>query len=82
MSGKIQLAIEKMNHGNWLKVSVPYQTSFVMTATLQSMNGEMLKTVKLVTGNNLIDIEAMTKQSVRVKIDTPFEVISKELYFE
>ena len=82
VSNQIELHIEKMNHGNWLKVTIPYVTSFGMTATLQNPNGEMLKRVKLETGNNLIDIESIKKQSVRIKIDTPFETFSTELYLE
>jgi len=74
--------VEKLNHGNWLKVSIPYTTNSAMTATLQNNNGEMLRSVNLMTGNNLIDIQALTMQSVRIKIDTPFEVISRELYLE
>jgi len=71
-----------MNHGHWLKVSIPYTTSLAMTATLQNNNGEMLKTANLVTGNNLIDLETIARQSVRIKIDTPFETISKVFTLE
>jgi hypothetical protein len=53
-----------------------------MTATLQNNNGELLRSVNLMPGNNLIDIHAIKKQSVHIRIDTPFEVISRELYFE
>lgn len=82
MPQQIEVVIEKMNHGNWLKVFIPYATQTAMTATLQNNGGETLRSVKLVTGNNLIDIEAITKQSVRIKIDTPFETILKELKLE
>ena len=71
-----------MNHGHWLKVSIPYVTTVAMTATLQSNNGEMLRSVNLMTGNNLIDIQSISRQSVHVKIDTPYEVISKELFLD
>jgi hypothetical protein len=79
---KIELQIEKLNHGSWLKVNIPYSTPLTMTATLQSNNGEMLRSVNLMTGNNLIDIQAIRRASVHIKIDTPFEVISRELYLE
>ena len=79
MSPQIEVAIEKMNRGNWLKVYIPYSTDMTMTATLDDMKGETLKIVKLATGNNLIDIESILKHSVRIKIDTPFETILKEL---
>jgi hypothetical protein len=82
VSDQIELGIEKMNHGNWLKVTVPYKTNMAMTATLLSIRGELLKTVRLVNGNNLIDIEAMMQQSVRIRIDTPYEILSKELYLD
>lgn len=82
MARQIELAIEKMNHGNWLKVSIPYTTPIAMTATLQNDHGQMLKMVKLVSGNNLIDLESISKQSVHIKIDTPFETILKEMYLE
>jgi hypothetical protein len=80
--GQIELEIEKMNHGHWLKVTIPYTTNIIMTAMLQNSKGEMLKIVKLVTGNNLIDIETITEQNVRIKIDTPYETLLKELTLE
>ena len=79
MAKQIELGIEKMNHGHWLKVNIPYMTNMTMTATLQNKSGGLLKTVNLVTGNNLIDLESITHQAVRVKIDTPFETVLKEL---
>ena len=82
MSKQIELGIEKRNHGHWLKVSIPYTTNSVMTATVQSNTGELLKSANLISGNNLIDIEAISLQSVRIKIDTPFEIISKEIFLE
>ena len=71
-----------MNRGHWLRVHIPYSTNMAMTATLQNTEGEMLRSVNLMTGNNLIDIHAITRQSVHIKIDTPFEVISKEMFLE
>jgi len=82
VSQQIELVLEKMNRGNWLRVTVPYTTHIAMTATLQNNSGELLKSVKLMTGSNLIDIESILNQSVRIKIDTPFEVISREVYLE
>ena len=82
MTKQIELQIERMNHGHWLKVSIPYTTPLAMTATLQSHNGELLRSVSLMTGHNLIDIEAINKQSIHIKIDTPFEVITKEMFLE
>ena len=82
MSKQIELVIEKMNRGNWLKVTVPYATHITMTATLQNNSGELLKTAKLMTGSNMIDIESILNQSVQIKLDTPFETILKELYLE
>jgi len=82
VTDRIELGIEKMNHGNWLKVTIPYITQRMMTATLQNDSGQMLKKVRLASGNNLIDLESITRQSVHIKIDTPFEIILKEMYLE
>ncbi len=82
MSKQIEVAIEKMNRGNWLKVFIPYNTQKEMTATLQNHGGETLKKMKLESGNNLIDIEAIARQTISIKIDTPFETILKELNLE
>jgi hypothetical protein len=71
-----------MNRGNWLKVFIPYETTALMTGTLQNHCGEILKMMKLETGNNLIDIEAFTMQNISIRIDTPFETILKELNLE
>lgn len=82
MAGQIELVIEKMNHGHWLKVTIPYATNTLMTAMFHNTKGEVLKTVKLATGNNLIDIESIKKQAVHIKIDTPFETLLKVVYLE
>ena len=82
MSPRIELAIEKMNHGNWLKVTVPYITTVAMTATLHNHKGEMLRKVKLASGNNMIDIEVFAIPSIRIKIDTPYETLFKELQLD
>ena len=80
MAKHIELGIEKMNHGHWLRVNIPYITKMSMTATLQNKTGGLLKTVNLVSGNNLIDLESMANQAFfRVKIDTPFETVLKEM---
>jgi hypothetical protein len=82
MSLQIEMAIEKMNHGNWLKVTIPYITPAAMTATLQNQKGELLRMVRLVTGNNLIDLESIPHRSLRIKIDTPFETLLKEFHLD
>jgi len=80
VTDRIELGIEKMNQGNWLKVTIPYITQRMMTATLKNDSGQMLKKVRLASGNNLIDLESITQQSIHIKIDTPFETILKEMY--
>ena len=80
MSKEIEVAVEKMNHGHWLKVFIPYTSNTDMTATLRNNGGETLKIVKLASGNNLIDIETITIPSIQIKIDTQFETILKELH--
>ena len=79
MNRQIEMAIEQLNHGSWLKVSIPYHTNVTMTATLENVQGDLLRKVLLVTGNNLIDLAAITQHRLRVRIDTPFECISKEV---
>ena len=79
MEQQIQVGVERMNRGNWLKIFIPYSTAAVMTANLQNDHGETLRSVRLASGNNFIDIESMTKTRVRVKVDTPFETLLLEL---
>jgi hypothetical protein len=79
MSKQIELAVEKLNKGHWLKITIPYASHDLMTASLLGMNGELIRSVKVVTGSNLIDIAALIGPSLRVRIDTPYEIISKEL---
>ncbi len=82
MAKQIEFSVEKVNHGNWLRISVPYHATTGMTATLQNQRGQILKTALLLTGNNLIDIESMAPQAVVIKIDTPYETLLKEFYLE
>jgi hypothetical protein len=82
MPQQIEIAVEKMNRGNWLRIVIPYKTSTGMTATLLKPGGETLTTMFLETGNNLIDIGAFTQQTINIKIDTPYETLLKELKLE
>lgn len=82
MTNRIELGIEKLSHGLWLKVIIPYATEHAMTATFQDQRGEMIRLVQLSHGNNLIDIEKLAMQTIRIKIDTPYETISKELLLD
>lgn len=71
-----------MSHGLWLKIIIPYATERAMTATLQDPRGELIKQVRLISGNNLIDIEALPMKGIQVKIDTPYESLSKMMIIE
>ena len=82
VTNRIELGIEKLSHGLWLKVIIPYATDHTMTATLQDQRGELLKQVQLISGNNLIDIEALAMKSIQVKIDTPYESLSKVMFID
>jgi len=82
VSQSIELGIERLNHGHWLKVMIPYDTELSMTAKLLNSNGELLRSIKLATGNNLIDLEAISDHTLHVRIDTPFEIISRNIKLE
>jgi hypothetical protein len=82
MPQQIEVALQKMNHGNWLKIVVPYKTSAGMTATLLKPGGETLTTMNLEVGNNLIDIGSFKQQTISIKIDTPYETLLKDLKLE
>ena len=79
MPHQIEIAFEKMNKGNWLRIVVPYTTPGGMTANLLKPGGELLKTMNLETGNNLIDISSINHQVISVRVDTPYETLLKEV---
>jgi hypothetical protein len=79
MTTEISIEIEKQNHGNWIKIFIPHPSSEKMMATLQKEDGETIKRVKLLSGNNAIDISQIIQSSILLKIDTAFETISKKI---
>jgi hypothetical protein len=79
MISEISIEVETQNHGDWIKIYIPYPTSEKMIATLQNIDGEVLKRVKLLSGNNAIDISQIIQSTILLKIDSPFETTSKKL---
>lgn len=79
MTNEISISIELQNHGNWVKVFIPYSAKTKMMAILQNDYGEILKAVSLAEGNNSIDISNIKNASVNIKIETPYETILKKL---
>jgi hypothetical protein len=79
MTTEILIETEKQNHGNWIKIFIPYPTSDKMIATLQNEAGETIKRVTLLSGNNAVDISHIIQSTILIKIDTAFETISKKL---
>lgn len=79
MISVITISVEIQNHGDWIKVFVPYETSKIMFAQLQNDSGEIIKRVKLMQGNNAIDISNEINQSINLKVETQFETIFKKI---
>jgi hypothetical protein len=79
MTTEISIEVENQNHGNWIKIFIPYSPSEKMIATLQNVDGETIKRVKLLAGNNAIDISQIIQSTILIKIDTAFETISKRI---
>jgi hypothetical protein len=79
MTTEISIEVETQNHGNWIKIFIPYPSSEKMIATLQNVDGEVIKRVKLLSGNNAIDISQIIQSTILLKIESPFETISKKI---
>ena len=79
MTSQITIEIEKHNHGDWLKIYIPYPTAEKTTASIQNSHGEIIKYLMLNEGNNAIDISNIEEHNVDVKIDTPFEIILRKI---
>jgi hypothetical protein len=79
MTTEISIEIEKQNHADWIKIFIPYSSSEKMIATFQKEDGETIKRVKLLSGNNAIDISQIIQSTILLKIDTAFETISKKI---
>jgi hypothetical protein len=80
MTSEITIKTEKQNHGDWLKIYIPYPTKEKTTAYIQNSHGEIIKHVKLSEGNNAIDISNIEDDIVDVKVDTPYEIILRKIY--
>ena len=75
----ITILREKQNHGDWLKIFIPYAASDKTTAYIQNSHGQIIKHVYLNEGNNAIDISNIEEDIVDVKINTPHEIILKQI---
>lgn len=76
---KITIVTEKHNHGDWLKIYIPYPTLEKTTACILNRHGEVIKHLLLSEGNNAIDISNIAEDVVDVKIDTPYEIILRKI---
>ena len=79
MTSLITILREKQNHGDWLKIFIPYAASDKILAYIQNSRGEIIKHVNLNEGNNAIDISNIEEDIVDVKVDTPYEIILKKI---
>jgi hypothetical protein len=79
MIPEISIEIETQNQGDWIKIFIPYDSAEKMTAQMQNENGQVLKLVKLLQGNNAIDISNIKSQSINIKIETAHETILKKI---
>ena len=67
------------NHGDWLKIYIPYPITEKITASIQNSHGEIIKTLILNEGYNAIDISNIEENIIDVKIDTPYEIILRKI---
>jgi hypothetical protein len=79
ITSKIIIETEDQNHGEWLKIYIPYPTQEKTTATIQNSHGEIIKHVKLKEGHNAIDISNIADDEVDVKIETANEIILRKI---
>lgn len=79
MTKEIGIQVERQNHGDWIKVYIPYRSNERTFALLQNEYGEILRRVQLNEGNNSIDISHITGTSVNLKIETAYETILKQI---
>jgi hypothetical protein len=79
MISAITISVEIQNHGDWIKIFMPYETTEKMFAQLQNDNGDTIKKVSLIQGNNAIDISSVKNQCINLKIETQFETILKKI---
>lgn len=78
-SKQITIDTEKQNHGDWLKIFIPYPTLEKTVAYIQNCHGEIIKSVQLNEGNNAIDISHIDEDIIDVKIETPYEIILRKI---
>lgn len=78
-SDEISILLEIQNHGEWIKVFIPYSSTEKMSARIQNDAGDTLKVVKLIQGNNAIDISNVKNQCINLKIETQFETIFRKI---
>jgi len=79
MTKEIDIQIERQNHGDWIKINMPYRSTEETFALLQNEYGEIIRRVKLTEGNNSIDISNINSSFINLKIETPYETILKKL---
>jgi hypothetical protein len=79
MTKEIGIQVERQNHGDWIKVHLPYHSDSGSFAVLQNEHGEILKRVKLEEGSNSIDISYIKGDFINIKVETPWETILKKI---
>lgn len=79
MTTEIDIQLEMQNHGHWVKVFVPYATKENMLAIFKNEAGETIKRLRLLQGNNAIDISQVEGSFIHLHIDTPHEVIFRKI---
>ena len=78
----ISIQTEHRNHGDWIKIFIPWHSDEMMQATLQNDAGDTIKTVQIFEGNNAIDISNIKTSCINIKIETAFETVLKKLQLD
>lgn len=76
---EITIVAESEHHGEWLKIYIPYAASHNTFASIQNTHGEVIKHLKLMEGNNAIDISTVDEEMIDVKVTTPYETILRQI---
>jgi hypothetical protein len=79
MVGLIEIETQKLNRSCWLKITVIGEGHENLYATLQTIDGELIRKINLSEGVNMVDAVNIDYQSIQVKVETAFETVLKEI---
>ncbi len=79
MTDDIKIEVDRQNHGQWIRIFLPFFSQKASTAIIRDEAGQTLMQVSLSQGHNALDLSGISETVVFLKIETEYETAFRRI---